>query len=72
MNKPITVVADEFNNQLVNLVNNSGLPFFIIENIMKDLLSEIHSASKKQLEIDRTKYNDFLKQSKAESDGELL
>lgn len=61
MNKPITIIADEFNNKLVNLINESGLPFFIIESIMNNLINEIHYASKKQLEMDKTKYLNSLK-----------
>ena len=56
MNKPITIIAEEFNNQLTDLINKSGLPFFIVESIMKNLMSEINYASKKQLEMDKAKY----------------
>lgn len=69
MNKPITVAAEEFHNDLIDLINNSGLPFFIIESMMKDLMQEIHSASEKQLMIDKEKYNKFLKESISEKDG---
>ena len=56
MNKPITIIADEFNNKLTNLINESGLPFFIVESIINNLMNEIHYASKKQLEMDKAKY----------------
>lgn len=69
MKKPITVATEEFSNQLVDLINNSGLPFMIIEYEMKSLLSEIHSASKKQLELDKKEYEDYLKKTTSEKDG---
>lgn len=69
MNKPITVAADELNNQLIDLINNSGLPFFIIESILKDILQEVHGASKKQLEIDKKIFQKSLSKTASEEDG---
>lgn len=56
--KPITVAREEFVASLVDLCNNSGLPFFVLEGILKDTLSEVHSAAVKQYEADLKKYND--------------
>lgn len=57
MNKPITILAEEFKNKQVNLINNSKLPFFIVESILKDCLREVQIASQKQLEMDKIKYD---------------
>ena len=57
INKPITLVRDEFIDKMVDLCNNSGLPFFIIEDVLKHLLQETHSASLQQLEEDKKRYN---------------
>lgn len=65
--KPITLVKDEFVNNLVDLCNNSGLPFFIIESTLKDFVQEVHIASQKQLEADKVQYEIALKESKAQS-----
>lgn len=54
--KPITLVREDFIQNLVDLCNNSGLPFFMIEDIMKDLIQKIHLAAQQQLEEDRKKY----------------
>ena len=70
MNKPITIIVDEFKNKMVNLINNSGIPFFIIESILKDLIQEVHIASQKQLESDKARYNKTLNESKSEKDGD--
>lgn len=65
--KPITLVKEEFLTNLVDLCNNSGLPFFIIESVLKDFVQEVHVASQKQLEADRVQYNKALQESKAQS-----
>lgn len=54
--KPITLVREDFINNIIDTCNNSGLPFFMIEDIMKDLIQQIHAAAKQQLEEDRKKY----------------
>ena len=56
MNKPITLVRDEFIKNIVELCNDSGLPFFVIEDILKNLIQEIHAASMQQLESDKKQY----------------
>ena len=55
-NKPITMIRDEFIQSLVALCNDSGLPFFIIEDVLKTMLQEVHSASLQQLEEDKKRY----------------
>lgn len=55
-NKPITILRDEFINNVVELCNNSGLPFFVIEDVLKNLIQETHSASLQQLEADKKRY----------------
>ena len=55
-NKPITLLREDFITNIVALCNDSGLPFFIIEDVLKNLLQEIHSASQQQLEADKKKY----------------
>ena len=55
--KPITLMREDFINNIVDTCNNSGLPFFMIEDIMKDLIQKIHLAAQQQLEEDRKRYN---------------
>ena len=64
-NKPITVIRDDFIKNMVELCNNSGLPFFIIEDVLKSLMQEIHSASLQQLEEDKQRYEASLKQAES-------
>jgi hypothetical protein len=56
--KPITVARDEFISDIVELCNNSGLPFFVIEDILKNLIQEIHVAAKQQLYEDKKRYEE--------------
>lgn len=58
MNKPITILREEFAQKLVEVCNNSGLPFFIIESLLRDMAAEAHNASLKQYESDLKRYNE--------------
>lgn len=70
--KPITIVREEFLQNLSNLINNSNLPYFVIENILKDCIRETSIASQKQLEIDKSRYKEELAklQSQSVEDGD--
>lgn len=63
MNKPITVVYEEFKQNLANLINNSGLPAFVIEPILQNYLNETRIAMNKQYQIDKDKYEKTLKEN---------
>lgn len=54
--KPVTLAKEDFTENLLKLTNDSHLPLFIIEYILKDFLSEIHIASRQQLETDKAEY----------------
>jgi hypothetical protein len=59
-NKPITLIREEFITNIVDLCNtyrNFGLPFFAMEDILKNLIQEIHSANLQQVEEDKKYYN---------------
>ena len=58
--KPITILREEFIENLLNLCNGSGLPFFVLESILKDFTQNIHAASKQQYETDKKKYEQEL------------
>ena len=55
--KPITLVREEFITNVVDLCNNSGLPFFVVEDVLKSLLQDIHIAAGQQLEADTKAYS---------------
>lgn len=56
VNKPITVIRAEFISNLTNLINESMLPFFIVEPILKDVYLEVKEGAQKQYELDVRKY----------------
>lgn len=60
--KPITVIREEFIESIINLINESNLPAFVIEPILKDMYNETKIASKKQYERDRKMYEEALKE----------
>ena len=59
--KPITIIRQEFIDNISNDINNSNLPLFIIEPILKDVYLEIKTLSQKQYEIDKEEYESKLK-----------
>lgn len=65
--KPITVAADDFMHDIVNLINNSGLPYFIIESILKDCIKEVHIASQQQLQMDKDQFMAMSKETAADT-----
>lgn len=65
--KPATLLKEDFVQGLVDLCNNSGLPLFIVESILKDFIQDVHVASQKQLETDRVNYANELQKLQAKS-----
>lgn len=64
--KPMSVARAEFINSLTDLINNSMLPPFIIEPILKDMYNDIHMVSQRQYEADKRKYEEQIKNGKKE------
>lgn len=60
MDKPFSVICEEFKQELADLINNSGLPPFVIESVLQNYLSEISGIAKKQYQFDKTQYEKSL------------
>lgn len=58
--KPLTIIYDEFVIDLRDLINNSGLPAFIIEPVLKDAYNLVKTAEQKQLENDKKLYQEMI------------
>ena len=58
--KPITVARAEFVTSMTTLINDSGLPPFIIESVLRDMLYDVKAVAQKQLERDTALYHDML------------
>ena len=68
-NKPITILREEFIEKLVSLCNDSGLPFFAIEDVLKGLIQQTQAAAQQQLEADKKRYQEQLKKEKASAEN---
>lgn len=66
LEKPITVIRQEFIDTLVSHINNSGLPLFVIEPILRDVYLEVKTASQKQYESEKLQYENSLKEEKVQ------
>ena len=69
MEKPLTIVVDEFEDALIDLVNNSGIQAFILRPIFERVLATIKQVEKNQLNFDKKMYGEFLV-SKEEHDDD--
>ena len=56
--KPITLLKQEFEEELIKYINDSSLPPFLIEYILRDIINKVHLASVQQLELDTKKYQE--------------
>ena len=68
--KAMSVARSEFIQSLTNLINESTLPLFVIESILKDMHSDVRSLSQRQLEIDLKNYREALSQAEDEDTAE--
>ena len=58
--KPMTVAKEDFVNNLTDIINNSGLPAFVIEPVMKDMYFEVRDVAQKQYKQDNQQYQSAL------------
>lgn len=61
MEKPISVIYEEFKQDLASLINNSGLPAFVVEPVLQDYLSEIKAIKERQYQVEKAQYEESLK-----------
>jgi hypothetical protein len=61
--KPMSVMRQEFTEQLVGDINNCKLPLFVIEYILTDILDTVKSAAKQQCEVEKVQYEEMLKKN---------
>lgn len=58
----------EFIDTVIEACNNSGLPFFVIEDDLKQILQNVSEAALKQYQMEKAKYEELIK--KEEKDKE--
>ena len=64
MNKPANLIVEETKENIVKTINESGLPPFLVEPILKDLYNQINILKQQELEQSKKQYEDSLKQEK--------
>ena len=63
METPITIRYEEFRVKLEELINDSCLPPFIIELVMKEYLVDVHGCVVAQYQKDKSMYNMSIQKS---------
>lgn len=61
MEKPISVVRQEFIDDVVGLVNESILPMFVIEPILKELYISVKKEAERVYQKEKAEYEKSLK-----------
>lgn len=69
MNKPTTVLRQEFIDNQINMINNSGLPAFVLVDIMEEVLVVLRSRAAEQYRKDKAEWEEFQKK-KVKQSGE--
>lgn len=68
MEKPITIKKMEFEKSLAEVVNQSGLPPFILRPIMQEALTQVTQLEAQQLQNDISEYQKSLEEEESESE----
>ena len=69
--KPMSIIRQEFIDNLIDDINNCGLPLFVIEPILQDTLSAVKSAAQQQYVAEKAQYEQQLnKQNEAIKNAE--
>ena len=64
MEKPISMILNETKLGLADICNQSGLPSYMLEPILKELYLEAKELAKQQLKQDEATYKASLEQEK--------
>ncbi len=70
MNKPTTVLRQEFIDNQINMINSSGLPAFVLVDIFEELLMALRNNAAEQYKKDKEEWERY-KKDKAELDEYL-
>ena len=62
MQKPIALVRQEFIENLVKLINESGLPLMVIQPILKDMLEDVSRGMQREYEQAKASYTKALEE----------
>lgn len=60
--KPVTIIKQEFTEEIIKQINDTQLPMFVIEYILRDILNDVRITSQRQLESDMKNYQENINQ----------
>ena len=66
MNKPANLIVEETGEKIAKIINESGLPPFLLEPLLKDIYKQISFLKQKELENYKKDYEESLKEKKKE------
>ena len=69
--KPMSVVKQEFIEQIVSDINNCKLPLFVVEYILRDILNTVKSTAQQQFEVEKAQYEQQLHQQNKSSSNNV-
>lgn len=61
MNKPANLIVEETKENLTKVINESGLPPFLLEPIIRDIYNQVSFLKQKELEKSKKNYEESLK-----------
>ena len=64
MNKPANILVEDTKEELIKVINESGLPPFLVEPILKDIYNQVTVLKQKELEESKKSYEESLKKEK--------
>lgn len=62
MQKPTSMIVKETKEKIVNDLNESKLPMFVLEPIIKDIYEQIVQAKNQEYEMEKQAYEKSLKE----------
>lgn len=70
MNKPLNLMIEDVKEELVQAINNTNLPPFLLEPIVKDIYNEIVILKQNDLVKSKTEYDKSLDKETQSKDTE--
>lgn len=67
--KPLSVARQEFIDGLVRLINESGLPAFVMEPVMRDFVGAMQQDIMRQFNAENAQYKSELKKAEEEKEA---
>ena len=62
MRRPLVIARNEFLQNLINAANDSGLPFVVMEYVVRDFYDEVRKSASQQYEKEKSEYDNLVAQ----------